>query len=340
MEIAFILTPGYALMSLASAVEPLRAANHLAGRPLYQCRYISGAGGFAASTSGGGFQTEPLSALAQTDLAPPDLALVVAGGNPMLFEDRNLNRALRALAHRGVPLGGISGGAAILAKAGLMGGRRFTLHWEHIDALAEYAPDLLIERALYVIDRDRFSCAGGVAAMDMMGALIAREHGAVFARAVSDWFIHPRLRMADEPQQAGARQRFDLHHPMLEAAIDLMTSHLADPLGPAQLAQLSGGSARQLQRLFAAQFDQPMMGFYRDLRLAKADELLRQTALSVLEIALLTGFTSAAHLTRLFTARYGQPPGRRRKAAEVESRGGEGRDTGPEGPDAAAPRRR
>jgi transcriptional regulator GlxA family with amidase domain len=311
MKIGFILTPGYALMSLASAVEPLRAANHLAGRTLYPCSFHSVVGGFAASTSGGGFETLPLSRSQESGL---DLAFVVAGGNPMLYEDPVLVRGLRALTQRGVRLGGISGGAAILAKAGLMAGRRFTVHWAHIDALIEYAPDLLIERALYVIDRDRYSCAGGVAAMDMMGALIAREHGVAFAREVSDWFIHPRLRMADEPQQAGAGQRFNLHHPTLEAAVELMASHLADPLSPAQFAALTGMSVRQLHRLFAGQFGVSMMVFYRDLRLAKADELLQQSALSLLEIAMLTGFSSAAHFTRCFTEKYGLPPSRKRRA--------------------------
>ena len=312
MKIGFILTPGYALMSLASAVEPLRAANHLADRTLYTCSFHSVAGGFAASTSGGGFETLPLSRAHESGL---DLAFVVAGGNPMLYEDPVLVRGLRALTQRGVRLGGISGGAAILAKAGLMAGRRFTVHWAHIDALIEYAPDLLIERALYVIDRDRYSCAGGVAAMDMMGALIAREHGVAFAREVSDWFIHPRLRTADEPQQAGAGQRFNLHHSTLEAAVELMASHLADPLSPAQLAALTGISVRQLHRLFAGQFGVAMMVFYRDLRLAKADELLQQSALSLLEIAMLTGFSSAAHFTRCFTEKYGLAPSRKRRAA-------------------------
>lgn len=310
MRIGFILTPDYALMSLASAVEPLRAANHLAGRPLYHFQFHSAVGGFAASTSGGGFDTQPL---AEAPSACLDLALVVSGGNPMLHDDAALTRGLRGLAQRGVSLGGISGGSAHLAKAGLMAGRRFTVHWNHIDALQDYGPDLLIERAIYVIDRDRYTCAGGVAAMDMMGALIARAHGGSVARAVSDWFIHPNLRPAEAPQQPGARQRFDLRHPALEAAIELMTSHLADPLSAGQLASLSGASARQLQRLFAGHFGQTITGFYRDLRLAKADELLQQTSLPMLEVALMTGFSGAAHFSRSFAQKFGVPPSRRRR---------------------------
>lgn len=314
-SIGFILTPGYGLMSLASAVEPMRAANHLAGSTLYRCSFYSVAGGFMASSSGGGFETLPLAAATRGGAGELDLALVVAGGNPMLYNDPALVRGLRGLQMKHVRLGGISGGAAILAKAGLMSGRRFTVHWEHIDPLTEYGPDLLIERALYVIDRDRYTCAGGVASLDMMCALIAAEHGSAFARDVSNWFIHPRLRTADEPQQGRAAQRFNLHHPVIEAAVELMTSHLADPLSPDHLAALSGGSARQLQRLFSNHLGSSMMTFYRNLRLTKADELLQQTALPILDIALLTGFTSAAHFSRCFKARYDMSPGRRRHIA-------------------------
>lgn len=313
LRIGFILTPDYSLMSLTSAVEPLRAANHLAGRELYRPFYHSVAGGFAASTSGGGFVTTPLA-----QVAALDLALVVAGGNPMRYEDPALVRGLRALQARKVRLGGISGGAAILARHGLMAGRRFTLHWAHIDALAEFSPELLIERALYVIDRDRYTCAGGVAALDMMCAIIARDHGASFARQVADWFIHPNPRGADAPQRSPVAERLDLRHPMLVGAVDLMFSHLADPLSPEQIAAQVGCSPRQLQRLFNEGLGRPMMQFYREMRLDKADELVQQTALSMLDIALVTGFASAAHFSRLYAERFGMPPLRRRRVARKD----------------------
>lgn len=311
-SVGFILTPDYALMSLASAVEPLRAANQLADQKLYRSRFYSVKGGFMPSTVGGGFDTEPLSAIGRAGDEKIDLAFVVAGGNPMRYDDAELIRTLRLLGYRDFKLGGISGGAAILAKAGLMAGRRFTVHWAHIGPLMEHNPDLLIERALYVIDRDRYTCAGGVAGLDMMCALIAREHGSAFARDVSDWFIHSDLRAADELQKGGGARLPNLSHPVLRAAVELMNSHVADPLSPAQLAALSGSSERQLQRLFARHFGQSLMAFYRDLRLMKADEFLQQSTLSVLEVALLTGFTSAAHFSRCFSTKYGVPPNRRR----------------------------
>ncbi|TIO73865.1 MAG: AraC family transcriptional regulator, partial [Mesorhizobium sp.] len=151
----FLLIEGYALMSAASAVEPLRAANLLSGRIVYDLNFMSAKGGWMRSSVSGAFETEPVSQ-AGTDF---DILFVVAGGNPLTYRDDRILAWLRRLARSGVPLGGISGGAAILAAAGVMSSRRFTIHWQHIDAMREMYPDALIERRLFVIDRDRFTCA-------------------------------------------------------------------------------------------------------------------------------------------------------------------------------------
>lgn len=305
MRIGFLLVEGYALMSTSAAIEPLRAANLLAGRALYDMRFISVAGAVARSSAGGLFETEPLAGAGSSF----DLVFVVAGGAPLEFHDTRLTAWLHRLDRAGVKLGGISGGAAILAQAGLMAGRRFTIHWQHYDALRALSPDWLMERRLFVIDRDRYTCAGGVAPLDMMNALIAAGHGSGFARQISDWFIHTRVRLAGDPQRAGLTDRYDIHHPALIAAIGLMESHIADPLTIDDLASLSGIGARQLQRLFTAQLGLPMMQFYRNLRLEKAEELMRQSALPVIDIAQATGFANLSHFTRAFRQARGRTPG-------------------------------
>lgn len=311
MNIGFFLVPGFALMSLSSAIEPLRAANHLAGKALYRLDYHAAEPGFVASSSGGGFHCKALSE-AQPDL---DLLFVVAGGDPIAEDDPKVASALRRLDRRGVMLGGISGGAAVLARAGLMEGRRFTLHWLHLEQLQEQQPGLLIERALYVIDRDRYSCAGGVASFDMMCAMVAAREGADFAAEVSNWFIHSRMRPAGEPQHLDPARRYNLSVPALELAVRLMTTHIADPLSAAQLAALSGCSARQLQRHFVQRFGLSTMAFYRNLRLDKAHEFLRHSALPMDEIAQLSGFSTVPHFSRCFAQRFGKPPAAARREA-------------------------
>ncbi|AZO33021.1 GlxA family transcriptional regulator [Mesorhizobium sp. M1B.F.Ca.ET.045.04.1.1] len=296
-------------MSAASAVEPLRAANLLSGRVLYDLNFMSAKGGWMRSSVSGAFETEPVSQ-AGTDF---DILFVVAGGNPLTYRDDRILAWLRRLARSGVPLGGISGGAAILAAAGVMSSRRFTIHWQHIDAMRETYPDALIERRLFVIDRDRFTCAGGMAPLDMTHALIASDHGVELARAVSDWFIHTGVRQAEAPQQLDPIRRYDLRHPALVAMVELMTSHIADPLKLGDLVHLSGIGMRQLERLATEQLGQSVMQFYRSLRLEKADEILQQSNLPLVEVALATGFSNRSHFSRAFQAHFGVGPATHRK---------------------------
>ena len=188
--VGFLLIPGFALMSYASAVEPLRAANLFAGAELYRWVHIAHAAPVVEASCGAAV---PCTAKVgdQLDL---DLLLVCAGGNPAAFSHARTFAWLRRLAQQGVALGGVSGGPFILARAGVMGGHTMTIHWEHAPALAESFPDLLLTRSLYIIDRKRLTCAGGVAPLDMMHALIAERHGSALATQVSDWFLHTEIR--------------------------------------------------------------------------------------------------------------------------------------------------
>ncbi|NSY39329.1 helix-turn-helix domain-containing protein [Leisingera sp. ANG59] len=301
------MTPDFAMMSAAAAIEPLRAANRLAGHDLYSIRFLSAAGGALSSSCGGMFETTPINS--QEDFV--DKLFVVAGGNPFALTGRQEMPFLRHAARHGTQLGGISGGSVLLARAGLMANRRFTVHWEHMDAMREEFPDLMIEKRLFVLDRDRATCAGGVAPLDMMHALIRARHGAALASAVSDWFIHTRVRVADDAQrtQETDETRF---HATVATAVRLMEDHIADPLSLDQIARLCGISARQLQRRFGIDFGRSVVSHYMRLRLSKADELVRQTRLSIGEIAVATGFSSQSNFTRAYSDLHGMSPRERR----------------------------
>ncbi|KMW56812.1 HTH-type transcriptional regulator glxA [Candidatus Rhodobacter oscarellae] len=304
-RIGVLALPGFALMSYASTVEPFRAANLLSRRRLYEVLQIGGA------ASSGGMQGAADHAVG--DPLDVDVLFVVAGGDPMAVEDPALFAWLRRLARQGVLLGGVSGGPAVLARAGLMQGRRMTVHWEHAAALAEMDPRLLIERSLYVIDRDRVTCAGGTAPLDLMHALIARDHGAVFARLVSDWFLHTDIRPSGGPQRAGLVERVGTTAAPVLDAVEAMENHVADPLVLDDLAALAGVSARQLTRLFRDRLGASPMAYYRDLRLDVAERLLVGSAMPLTEIALAVGFANSSHFSKSYAARNGRPPSRARR---------------------------
>ena len=299
-RVGFLLIDGFALMSYSAAVEVLRAANLLAGRTLYNIRHIPGTGVRAVSSSGA--IVEATGQLGKDfDF---DLVLVVAGGDPARFRDTKVFSWLRQLSQRNICLGGVSGGPVILASAGLMVGRRMTVHWEHVAELRELSPATIIERSLYVIDRDRITCAGGSAPLDMMHAILTEHHGPSFARQVSDWFMHTEVRPSGGPQRAGLAERYGLTHPAVIIAIEMMENHIANPLGLGQLAVLTGRSSRQLNRLFRHNLRQSTMAFYHHMRLDMAHRLLMQSPLTIMEITLATGFSTAAHFSRSFRNKY------------------------------------
>lgn len=304
--------PGFALMSYACTVEPLRAANLLSRKPLYDVIHFGSA---AQVESSGAASVERRHAVG--DNVELDLLLVVAGGDPFAFQDKATFGWLNRMARRGVDLGGVSGGSVVLANAGLMSGRRLTVHWEHAAGLSERFPDMLIERRLYVIDRDRVTCGGGTAPLDMMHALIADHHGSVFARLISDWFLHTDIRGAGAPQRAGLAERLGAHSPHVLEAISAMESHVGDPLSLAQLALVAQVSPRHLNRLFAESFGQSVMDFYRDLRLDTARRLIRSTAMSAGEIGDATGFSNAGHFSNAYKARFGIRPRADRTMSDV-----------------------
>ncbi|MCV0425217.1 MAG: helix-turn-helix domain-containing protein [Roseibium sp.] len=263
-----------------------------------------------SASCGASFDTEPLPRHG-TDL---DILFVVAGGNPMSVRDPQLLGKLRALAAHGTALGGISGGAVLLAKAGVLEGRRFTVHWEHFEELRALSDRFLMERRLFIIDRDRYTCAGGVAPLDMMHALIQSAHGSELARSVSDWCIHTGVRSAEDPQRSGFSEGKTHLHMAVVSALELMENHIADPLSLDQIAMLTGLGRRQLLRRFEEQFGKGVMQCYMDIRLRKADELVRKTRLPFVEVAMTAGFINQAHFAKVYKSRFGASPSARRKA--------------------------
>ncbi len=295
---------GFALMSYASTVEPLRAANLLGGRVLYDV--VNFAVDSGPVQSSGATQVTPQAVVG--DPLEIDYLFVVAGGDPVSFSNRKVLNWLARLARSGVCMGGVSGGPVLLAKAGLMMGRRMTVHWEHAAALAEISPHLLIERSLYVIDRDRVTCAGGTAPMDLMHALIAQHHGGVFAQRVSDWFMHTDIRPSVGPQRGGLVERVGSTNAAILDAVKVMENHIAEPVTLGHLAASAGISPRQLNRLFRDRLGRSTMQYYRELRLDKARNLLKNSPLSLTEIALASGFANSSHFSRLFSEHFGNPP--------------------------------
>lgn len=307
-RIGFLPMDGFGLMSFSSAIEPLRAANTLLGDQFYQMDFF--AIDDVSSVSSSGVSVDATAKLEEAmDL---DMFFIVGGGEFSKLENKPVFELVRKLAKHGVVLGGVSGGPATLALAGVMHNRRLTAHWEYAAVLQELMPKLIIEHSLYVIDRDRYTCAGGVAPVDMMNAILTKHHGVGFAQSVSDWFIHTEIRPSAGPQRSSLAKRYPSATKPVILAIEAMQNHIADPLDLSQLGRLSEISPRQLNRLFSERLGQNTMHFYRDLRLQIAEKLLRQSSMKIIEVAQATGFVSSAHFSACFQKLYAKSPSQSR----------------------------
>jgi transcriptional regulator GlxA family with amidase domain len=303
--VGFLLIPGFALLSYAALVEALRAANQLSGRLLYRWRHAAPGNQPALASSGTGIVPD---LAVGAEAAELDLLLVCAGGNAAAFNDRSTHAWLRKLARQQVVIGAVSGGPFVLAKAGLLAGRRCTVHWEHMPAFQEAFPDVKLTRSLFELDGDRITCSGGIAGLDMMTALIARDHGHELGAAVSDWFLHTYVRDGAGPQRMDLRFRLGTSNARLLSVLQAMEENLEEPLSRRQLAQLARLSLRQLERQFRSTLDRSVHQHYLTLRLERARQLLRETSLAIIEVALATGFASASQFSRAFRRQFRSTP--------------------------------
>jgi transcriptional regulator GlxA family with amidase domain len=302
--VGFLLLPDFSLLSYACAIEPLRAANRLSGHSLYAWRHIAVDGAACRASNGVEVRTDH----DIDDEFKVDTLFVCAGGNPARFRNRRVSRRLRNLARHGVRIGGVSGGPYVLARAGLLDGRRCTIHWEHFPAFVEEFPDIHATRSLFVIDRDRLTCSGGTSALDMLHALIEQDHGHELAAAVSDWFLQTEVRAGSGPQRMTLRERFNVTNERLLRALECMESHVQEPASRGELAKRAGVSVRQLERLFADHLGSTMRAHYLRTRLERARILLRQTAMPVVAVAIETGFATPSHFSRAYRRAFGCSP--------------------------------
>jgi transcriptional regulator GlxA family with amidase domain len=309
--VGFLLIPDFALMSYAAALEPLRAANLISGRTLYRWWHAAPKG--EPVTASNGVAIIPDIGIGTERNA--DMLFVCAGGNPATFDDQSVFAWLRRLARRGVTIGGISGGPYILARAGLLDEHRATLHWEHQPAFSEDFPDIEITPSLFEIDGNRITCSGGISALDMMVALIERDHGRELAAAVGDWFLHTHIREGFGPQRMDLRFRLGVTDEKLLRVLRQMETNIETPQSRTELARLAGVSVRQLERLFRRHLGRGLHQHYRSRRLERARQLLRETTLPILDVAVATGFGSSSQFARAYGRAFGESPTRTRASA-------------------------
>jgi transcriptional regulator GlxA family with amidase domain len=242
---------------------------------------------------------------------------MICGPNPIRFpREKRLVRWLRGLASRDVALGGIDTGSYLLARAGLLDGYHCTIHWQDMETLLLDFPDIIVSSHLFEIDRNRYTCSGGTAPMDMMLNLIARlDGGGEIAGAAADLLIHDRMRPERDRQRIPLRQRLGTAQPRLAEAIVIMEANLEEPLRLGEIAHHMALSPRQIERLFRNKLACTPGQYYMELRLNRARQRLLHTDESVTAVAQSLGFRSVSHFSRRYSAFFGVTPSDERRRA-------------------------
>ena len=307
-DLVFVLLDRFTLLSFAGAIEPFRIANRMAGKTLYRWR-LAGEGGDSAVCSNGSAVKLDMDL---ESLGRDEIVLVCGGLDVQRATTRRLVGWLRREARKGLTIGGLCTAAHSLALAGLLDGRRATIHWENQDSFVEDFPEIELTKSVFVIDGNRMTTAGGTASIDLALTMIAEAHGEDLANAVADQLIYSSIRTDQDTQRLSIPTRIGVRHPKLSRVIQVMEQNLEDPISPAILARDVGMSTRQLERLFRRYLKRSPKRYYMELRLAKARNLLMQTDMSVINVALACGFASPSHFSKCYRAHYDTTPYRER----------------------------
>lgn len=309
LKVTMLVFSGCSIMCVASAVDPLRAANRVSGETLFDWKLVSVDGEPPVTTSG-----LPVAVSGRFDPAEKtDMLCIIGGFGTKAQGTPSLLAGLRRVARSARALGGIEAGTWLVGRAGLLEGRTATTHWEDMEDFAAAFPGADVRPDRYVIDGPVFTTGGASPTFDLMLHLIRSRLGIAVALDVASVFIYDEARAATDAQPLVSLGRLDGYDPRLAQAIRLMEAHVGQPLTTAAIARRAGVTARTLEMIFRRSIGETPGAYYLRLRLNAARRLVLDTRVTMAEIALRTGFSSAAAFSRAFSKAFGQPPARLRR---------------------------
>ena len=304
----FVLMENFTLLSFSSALDALRIANRMSGKTLYEWTFIGENEGVVSCSAGTQFKLDN----SLIELHRDDTVLLCGGTSIQEATTKKLIGWLRREARRGLTIGGLYTAAYPMAKAGLLDEKKATIHWENQDSFAEEFLEVELTKTVFVCDGNRYTTAGGTSSIDLLLKIIADEHGEELANAVADQMIYSSIRTDQDTQRLSVPTRIGVRHPKLSKVIQMMEINIEEPISPSILAKDVGMSTRQLERLFRRYLDRSPKRYYMELRLQKARNLLMQTDMSVINVALACGFASPSHFSKCYRAHYDTTPYRER----------------------------
>lgn len=304
----FVLMNEFTMLCFSAAVESLRIANRMAGQEIYEWVLASEDGEPVTCSAGATFTVD----MALDSVQRDDTIFLCGGVNIQNSTTPKILNWLRRESRKGPTVGGLCTAGYTLARAGLLEDRQATIHWENQDGFTEEFENIELTKSVFVIDRNRITTAGGTASIDLMLKLIAEDYDEDLANAVADQLIYSSIRTDQDTQRLSVPSRIGVRHPKLSIVIQMMENNIEDPISPSILAKDVGMSTRQLERLFRRYLNRSPKRYYMELRLQKARNLLMQTDMSVINVALACGFASPSHFSKCYRSHYNTTPYRER----------------------------
>jgi len=295
-SIATLVHPGLSMFELAIACEVFgidRTTEGLPGFDLTVCTEHPG-----AVPAAHGLELTVRAGLEATENA--DLIVVVPTSRD-LTPSPAVRQALHAAVDRGTRVMSMCSASFLLARAGLLAGRRCTTHWFHADAFRAEFPDAeLVADVLYVEDGPVATSAGTASGIDLCLHLVRRSHGPAAASGIA-------RRMVVPPHRDGGQAQY-VRTPVAACTADTLAgllewaaAHLDEDLSVSRLAARAAMSERTFARRFRDETGTTPHHWVTAQRVALAEQLLEGGAHSVEEVAHRCGFASADMLRHHFT---------------------------------------
>ena len=303
-HVGFLTLNNFSMIAFTNALEILRMANYLLGEQIYQWSVFSVDGKPVEASNG--LSVSKTTQLNYSNM--PDVLLVCGGVDIQHAVTPDVIKLLTQASKHNMWLGGLCTGSYALAKAGLLDGYKCTIHWENMASLCEQFSSISFMEELFVIDRNRCTCAGGTAPLDLMLAFVAAQFGKNLVAEISDQFMVVRARDSKDQQHIPVAARVGYSHKALVEVSALMEANIEEPLSLDELARLASLSQRHLQRMFKHTLNMTPMHYYLNLRLRRARALLLQTEMSVMSVTVACGFQSSCHFSKSYRMLFGYSP--------------------------------
>ncbi len=295
----------FIMTEVGLVVDALRIANRVTARPRFQWRFRSAKGGDVQSLSGGILRTE-------TFLEKPDAdyAFVIGNSNqdnPAL----SLMPVISRYTFRGAQVFLLAEAASRYIRERGGAAQGMSTHWENSALSRERMDPFDADTAIASENGPVVTCAGMGATLDVMLAVMRRHIPSAAVMMVANIFLHENIRDFQTRQPFGGARGTTTGDAELDHCIELMQANIEEPLPIADLVDAIGLSNRSLERKFRAHLSTTPNTFYRELRLAKANNLLLNTSMPVREVGLACGFSSG--FSGLYKSFFGITPAAMRK---------------------------